>query len=624
MLKYSLMTTIQGCSALKTLNKKTKPYYFTSLLLGSLFFFGPCPVAFSQSSELTPEKNIYSAVTPITLSISGVNEKVEDNIRKKLTLTKLQQDQNIDSAQIKSLTERGKAEIQSALHPFGYYHAKIFSQLSPNGKGRWHVHYHILIGEPVIVSKINVTIVGAGEKNKEILKALNQFSLKPNDILSHEAYTHSKNDLLAAAIHEGYLDAYFQNHEVVVDLDKNQAEINLKLATLDVYSIGHIAFSGSAFNERFLKRFAKFYEGEPYSPEKVLAFQTALQQSDYFKSAQVEPIPNSTNRQVPLEVTLIPLKPNKYTLGLGYGTDTGIRGTAGWQRRYLNQWGHRFLMNLRAGQKNHSHEANAAYVIPGKFPITDNYRLNAGLHNEDYLDNYSRVQEIGISQNRQLGQWQRVLTLAYRQEKFEQYDSTLGRRDNLFLPSIQFIKVVSDDLFSPNIGHRFAFNLKASIGSLLSDTTFFQPKIDYKYLRKFTPDTKFIFRSELGMTVPDDINRIPLSQRFYAGGDQSIRGFGYRALPGNLDKNGNPRAIGGGYLAIGSVEFEKSVYGPLSVAVFTDAGNAFHRSNDRVQVSAGAGLRINTPIGPIKMDLARPLTDDHHHWRVHLQIGPEL
>lgn len=596
-------------------------------MLGSLFFLGSCPIALSQESDEVKKahhEQILRLNTPITVSISGVEDKIEENIRKKLTLIKIKQQKNIDSAEIKTLTERGKAEIQTALHPFGYYHAKIFSQLSPNGKGKWHVHYHILIGKPVIVSTIDVTVSGEGKQNKEIIQALKQFSLKQNDILSHEAYTHSKNDLLAAAIHEGYLDAYFSTHEVLVDLDKNQADIHLKLDTSQVYTIGKIDFSDTYFNESFLKRFAKFHEGEPYFPEKVLSFQSALEQSDYFKSAQIEPTPNSDNRQVPLDVALTRLKPNKYTLGLGYGTDTGIRGTLGWERRYLNPWGHRFIANARAGEKNRSSEFNADYVIPGKFPVTDNYRFHAGLHNEDYLELYSKVQELGISQDRQLGQWQRVLTLSYREERFEQYDTSVGRHDSLFLPSIQFIRVISDDLFSPNIGHRLAFNVKASISSIFSDETFFQPKLDYKYLRKFTPDTKFIFRTELGMTVPDDINRIPLSQRFYAGGDHSIRGFGYRALPGNTDKNGNPRAIGGGYLAIGSVEFEKAVYGPLSLAVFSDAGNAFHRSNDTVQVSMGGGIRINTPIGPIKMDLARPLTDHHHHWRVHLQIGPEL
>lgn len=624
--KFLPTITTRECSALRIQNKKNARFYLTSLLLGSLFFLGSCPAALSQEVEEHQEKNKEQATvidTPISVSISGVEDKIEENIRKKLTLVKIKQQTNISSAEIKTLTERGKAEIQTALHPFGYYHAKLFSQLSPNGKGKWHVHYHILIGKPVIVSTIDVTVTGDGKQNKEILHALKQFSLKPNDILSHEAYTHSKNDLLAAAIHEGYLDAYFSTHEVLVDLDKNQADIHLKLDTSQVYTIGKMSFSDSYFHDDFLKRFAKFYEDEPYSPEKVLSFQTALQQSDYFKSAQIEPTPNPDNRQVPLDVSLIPLKPNKYTVGLGYGTDTGIRGTLGWERRYVNPWGHRFIANVRAGEKNRSSEFNAGYVIPGKFPITDNYRLHAGLYNENYLDLYSKVHELGISQNRQLGAWQRVLGLSYREEKFEQYD-TSERHDNLFLPSVQFIKVVSDDLFSPNIGHRLAFNLKASISSIFSDETFFQPKLDYKYLRKFTPDTKFIFRTELGMTVPDDIEKIPLSQRFYAGGDQSIRGFGYRALPGNTDKNGNIRAIGGGYLAIGSVEFEKMVYGPLSVAVFSDAGNAFHGSNDTVQVSMGGGIRINTPIGPIKMDLARPLTDHHHHWRVHLQIGPEL
>jgi translocation and assembly module TamA len=610
MLKFFPMTMTRGCLALKTQNNYT--YSLVTLLLGNLFF---SPISFAQKTQENHS---------VILSISGVDKKIEENIRKNLSLNKIQSSEKIDTAQIKLLTERGKSEIQAALHPFGYYHAKLFAQFSSAGHHHWYVHYHILTGKPITLSKINIKMTGDGSKNKEIIKSSKQFPLKPNEVLNQETYTYGKNELLAAAIHEGYLDAYFSTHEILVDLDKNQADIHLELDTLKAYEIGHIHFSGSNFNERFLKRFAKFYEHEPYSPEKVLSFQQALQQSDYFKSAQVEPNPNPTNLQVPLDVSLDPLKPNKYTIGLGYGTDTGIRGTLGWERRYVNEWGHRFMMNFRAGEKNHSNELNVGYLIPGKFPITDNYRLKGALHNENYLDTYSRVQEIGISQNRQLGNWQRVLTLSYRQEQFQQYDTSLERQENLLLPSVQFIKIVSDDLFSPNIGHRFAFNLKAAIGTLLSDTSFFQPKIEYKYLRKFTPDTKFIFRTELGMTVPDDINRIPLSQRFYAGGDQSIRGFGYRALPGNLDKHGQVRAIGGGYLAIGSIELEQKIYGPLSLAIFSDAGNAFHRSNDRVQISMGGGLRINTPIGPIKADVARPLTDDQYHWRIHLQIGPEL
>lgn len=603
---------------MKILNNKKN--YLTLLLLSSLYSSLSLthPIASARIKETHPQPS------SITFSLSGIEEKIAHPIKKNLTLLKNRQENSLDSRQIKLFVERGTAEIQKILQSFGYYHAKVFAQIPPNQKKHWDIHYHIVTGKPVTVSTLQVNIIGPGEKNNEILTSLNQFLPKPDDILNHEIYTHSKNELLASAIHESYLDAFFSTHEILVDLDKNHADIHLTLNTLESFRVGQITFPGSQFNAQFLKRFAKFYEGEPYSPEKTLSFQTALQQSNYFKSVNIEPVPLKDKNQVPLEVTLVPVKPNKYTLGLGYGTDTGIRGTMSWEKKYVNEWGHRFMLSLRAGEKNRRHETNFNYIIPGKFPITDNYRFHAGLHNEDYLNLSSKVQEFGLSQNRQIGAWQRVLTLSYREEKFEQYDTTLGRHDCLFLPSIQFIKIMSDDLFSPNIGHRFAFNLKAAIGPLLSDTTFFQPRIDYKYLRKFTPDTKFIFRTELGMTIPDDIDRIPLSQRFYAGGDQSLRGFGYRFLPKNLDKNGNIRAIGGGYLAIGSFEFEQKIYGPLSFALFSDAGNAFHRSNDSIEVSIGGGLRINTPIGPIKMDLAKPLTDNEQHWRIHVQIGPEL
>ena len=607
MLKFLPMTTIQGCLALKTLNKYKK-HCFLYLYLSTFQLFLANP---------TWAEN--------TTSISGVPKEIEAVIRKNITPPEIEKQNNaLSLSEVKLFTEKEKTQIQNTLHALGYYHSKISSKISPGEKNQWHIYYDISINDPIVLSNVNIKIIGPGKNNPNILKAQENFTLKTGDILKHEAYTQNKNELLTSVIHNGYLDAYFVTHEILVDLQKKQARINLILDTLAPYTIGKINFSGANLHPDFLKRFAKFYEGEPYSPEKVLAFQLTLQQSDYFKSAQVEPIPNIQNRQVPLDVVLSPLKPNKYTLGLGYGSDTGVRATLGWERRYVNQWGHRFMMNLRSGEKNRSHEANVDYIIPGKFPITDYYKLHTGLHHARYLNTHSSVKELGLSQNRQMGTWQRVLTLAYREERFEQYDTTLGRHDALFLPSLQLIKIVSDDLFSPNTGHRFAFNLKAAISALLSDATFFQPKIDYKYLKKLTPDLKLILKTELGMTMPGDINRLPLSQRFYAGGDQSLRGFSYRSLPGNLDKKGQNRAIGGGYLAIGSLELEHKIYGPVSLALFSDAGNAFQDSHDKVQVSMGGGLRVQTPIGPIKIDLAKPLTEPHHHWRVHLQIGPEL
>lgn len=608
--KFFPMTMIRGCSALKTLNKLS--YSLISLALSSTFFFSPC---FAQSSH---------PVRSVTFSIDSFDEKIEENIRKTLELNNIEHTKVLDKAQLNALAEQGKSDIQKALHPFGYYHAHSSLDISLDKENNWHIHYDIVIGNPIIVTDINIVTMGDGRKNSELLKALSQFPIKRHGVLNQENYTQGKDALLGAAIHEGYLDAYFPKHEILVDLDENKATVDLVLNTLDVYKVGSMHFSSSNLNDDFLKRFAKFYEYEPYIPEKILAFQRALQQSDYFKSVQVEPNPNSDNHLVPLDVNLSPLKPNKYTVGLGYGTDTGPRGTLGWERRYLNEWGHRLILNLRAGQKNHTADLNASYLIPGKSPITDNYQFKTGLHNEDYLSFNSKVQEFGIIENKELGKWSRVLSLSYRRENFQEYILGTNRVENLFLPSVQFIKVVSDNLFSPTEGYRLAFNLKASIESLLSDVTFFQPRIDYKYLKKLSPNTKFIFRTELGMTVPDDIDKIPLSQRFYAGGDQSLRGFGYRALPGTVDKDGQPRAIGGGYLAIGSLELDQKIYGPVSLAVFTDAGNAFHRSNDRVQASVGAGARINTPIGPIKIDFAVPVTDYQHHVRVHIQIGPEI
>jgi translocation and assembly module TamA len=133
--------------------------------------------------------------------------------------------------------------------------------------------------------------------------------------------------------------------------------------------------------------------------------------------------------------------------------------------------------------------------------------------------------------------------------------------------------------------------------------------------------SRLIIRGEGGGSVVSEFSELPPSKRFFAGGDNSIRGYAYDSL-GPEDEDGNVK--GGKYLMVGSIEFEHRLKDNWSAAAFYDAGNAFDSLTDPFRHGAGFGIRWRSPVGPVRLDLAFPLGDADRSWRIHINIGPDL
>ncbi|WP_457090980.1 autotransporter assembly complex protein TamA [Microvirga sp. P5_D2] len=131
-------------------------------------------------------------------------------------------------------------------------------------------------------------------------------------------------------------------------------------------------------------------------------------------------------------------------------------------------------------------------------------------------------------------------------------------------------------------------------------------------------------RLGLGSIVGSDLEDIPANRRFYAGGGGSVRGFGYRTLSPKF--LGEP--IGGRSLLEGSVEARIKITDTIGIVPFIDAGTAFESSypdfDDTIRVSAGLGLRYYTSIGPIRLDVAKPIRrepGDDRSFAIYIGIG---
>ena len=120
----------------------------------------------------------------------------------------------------------------------------------------------------------------------------------------------------------------------------------------------------------------------------------------------------------------------------------------------------------------------------------------------------------------------------------------------------------------------------------------------------------------------DDIFELPPTLRYYAGGDQSVRGYGYRTI-GPLDADGN--VVGGKNLLVYSLELERALFDEWSAAVFYDCGGASDGWTDITMKSgAGVGVRWKAPFGQVRLDLAKALDDGGNSWRIHFTIGADL
>lgn len=143
------------------------------------------------------------------------------------------------------------------------------------------------------------------------------------------------------------------------------------------------------------------------------------------------------------------------------------------------------------------------------------------------------------------------------------------------------------------------------------------------WIRTLYDRHRFVVRGNLGWIEADNFDKVPPDLRFFAGGDRSIRGYKYKSIS---PKDDDGKLIGASKLATGSLEYQYNVSGKWWGAVFVDSGEAVSdiRESD-FKTGAGVGVRWQSPVGPIKLDIARPIGDkEEHGLQFYIGLGPEL
>ena len=553
----------------------------------------------------------------LKVHINGLDETLTKHVQNYLDIYRAQDNPELSLARLQRHHNKAEEQIRTALQVYGYYKPVIHSELIQEQE-KWIANYNIKPGDPVTIDRLDVQVLGEGKDDPELRDLLNDFPLRIGQAVEHPAYDQARNLLLRVAIEQGYLDANMSRRELLIDLPHDHASVVLHLETGKRYYFGPVNTRQEVMNDDFIARYIHFKEGDVYSPGKLLRLQRDLSDSGYYQSVEVRPQRDAAVADhVPIEINLTPRKPRQWSFGLGYATDTGARGTIN-HTRIINKDGHKFEGRVLVSEKKDNFIL--AYTIPLQDPVTDQLGFSVRYVDEITDSRDSQIAGTTLSHTTNWGEWQRVISLNYERETYIVGDEPEETKRILF-PALSVTKVVADNRLNTRHGYRIYSEIRGANENLLSDTNYGQLRLGLKWIRGIGEDTRLLLRGDFGTTNVAYLDKLPASQRFFAGGDNSVRGYAYEELG---PKNDLGEVIGGKQLVVGSVELERRIAGNWSGAVFYDVGNAINSFGDDLYAGAGFGVRWHSPVGPIRFDFAWALDKEQDKFRLHVVIGPDL
>jgi translocation and assembly module TamA len=613
--------------------------------------------------------NAYAA--KVEVMIEGLDEELLKNVKAYLSLEQQKNHPRLSDFQIRRFHHKATEEIKLALQPLGYYHPEIHSELkSPeNGQDIFHAFYKVNAGEPVVIKEIKLEITSEGliDKAFEIVKK--EFPVKINQILNHATYDKARQNLQDLAKDRGYFDAQFAEKTLDIDDEQNTASIRLYLNTGRRYQFGEITFQQNTFNEEFLKTYLNFGKGDFYLLEKITELRRNLADSGYFSEIDIQTGKAEQNSyQLPITIKLEPRNKNRYKFRLGYGTDTGIRIAADWERRYLNDKGHRIETGIVGAQNNQQYGGKASYIIPNNVTQEDSWETTLNYQAKNisgdllikqlatdlelplnYTTNSRRSSfslKLSKHHRRELFGFKLKETLSTEyfdeqlnllktldessknlvQQDFNHLSSILNSHYRLIIPSMRWNWLETDNKVYSKRARQLQLNIQGAGEMLGSNTSFAQLQLSGKFIEGLGNKGRILAQVAMGFTkakVAVDLKdiklyKLPESLHLRTGGDYSVRGYEFEQLRGTS-------GLGAAYLFNSSLEYEHLIVDKWSVATFVDMGNVFEEmSKMKLKNSAGLGVRWQSPVGPVKIDIAWALQEPNKPYRIHFNIGPDF
>ncbi len=556
----------------------------------------------------------------VELKLEGLSGELQNNVRVRL--------ETITSEEV-TTDNRFKATLENSiklsLRALGYYDPEItfFTEKEPKQAAHPVIRVRVDAGKPVKIAGTSLILQGEGSNDPYYSKWIKQGKPKIGSILNHGDYDSFKSGFANIAMQQGYFDGMFKQSQLGVAQALHQAYWIINYDTGPRYRFGDIHFQGSQIRDDYLRKLIPFNTGDFYDSRKLAELNRRLSATGWFSTVVAAPNfdDKTADKKLPISASLKPAIKNSLETGIGYSTDVGPHLKTTWKRPWVNDRGQSMAVSSYLSQPEQ--QLDFSYKIPLlKSPLEQYYLLQGGIKRTDLNDTKADTTTLAASRfwDNSVG-WQKAVNLRWSLSHYTQANTT--NTTMLIYPGLSLNRTRSRGGLMPDWGDTQRYSVDVANTGWGSDIDFVILQAQNVWIRTLAEKHRFVVRGNIGWIETNDFDRVPPDLRFFAGGDRSIRGYKYKDIS---PRDADNKLTGASKLATGSLEYQYNFTGKWWGATFIDSGEAVRDFNRHaLKTGAGVGIRWSSPVGPIKLDIAKAIGDDDQRGvQFYIGLGPEL
>lgn len=461
-------------------------------------------------------------------------------------------------------------------------------------------------------------------------RSVDEFGIVSGEPAKSNLIIAGQDRLLSELKHYGHPYARLGNSDVVADHDTATLDVTLNVIAGPLATIGDVSVMGNeTVDTDLIISQASSVTGQQYSPERIAEIRKRLLELGVFGTVTIEEGESLNERgEVPLIIEVTERKHRYFGVGATYSNEQG-GGVEGY-------WGHRNLFGgaerlriegsiSRIGETQSLEGLNYSAAIlfekPSFYDPSATFSADLRAVSENY-DAFERRSVKGDIKYRRVLDDRQSISAGASLDVSRIDEGGVESRHLILSAPLEYALDNSDDQFNPTAGSRLLLQVEPA-HDFESGASFAKGKAVVSAYHSVSPDTVLAGRAALGSIYGASLANVPADRRFYAGGGGSVRGYAYQSI-GPRDVNG--RVTGGLSLFEGSVEARIKINESFAVVPFLDmgtvSGSRFPDFSD-MRYGAGAGIRYQTPFGPLRVDVGVPLDRQpgEDSWGVYAGIG---
>lgn len=562
------------------------------------------------------------------------NEEIKTILEKYLDLYKYRSLDDLSSFELQRLLEAAQGNIRALTGTQGYFSPEITIDVVSAEERTPPSELPLITiqvdpGTITIVEGMELHYEGdIAERENDIL--INSFkrrmrwswAMREGDPFSQANWSNAKSNMLSRLTAQYYPAGKISASQATINADDNTANLSITLDSGPRFYLGDYNIYGlQRYDERLIRNFARLKAGDDYLQDDLLKAQQRLAESGYFDTVYVYIDPEDPNPEAAkINVFALEGYKNTMTFGPGYSTDNGMRLTMDYRNNQVPILGWQAITSLRLDQKNQKAETTLSAIPNDKYWRTVIY---GKLENLDKSDEKTKSARFRFGHS--------FISEENDKSYYLQYDK--ARVENINgIESVQAISINTglswrrfNSMTRPHKG--WGMGLDVGVGTTFGDSKTPFVRINAKVL-KFLPFEKrrngrFVVRTEVGAILAKQDRPMPSTLKFRTGGDTTVRGYAYRYIGVNEE---NHVTTSGRYMLAGSLEYRRPILHngrmtDFEWAVFTDLGAVSNQYKKLFNFyhSVGAGVRWNSPLGPLNADMAFGFK--HKGMRLHFTMG---